>query len=68
MDGNLNILYITIMLAQINMGWNSAPMAKEWARKGMNTILAASYSHLREENPQVRGDFQEENVDGITYC
>ena len=43
-------------------------MAREWAKNGHQvTILAASYSHLRWENPSVEGAVTVERIDGIDY-
>jgi glycosyltransferase involved in cell wall biosynthesis len=43
-------------------------LAKEWVKSGHNvTILAASYSHLRKENPNFENITQIENIDEINY-
>ncbi len=67
----MNILYINHYAGSDKHGMEFRPfyLAKEWAKGGLNTtIVAADYSHLRKVNPEVSCDFQEENVDGITYC
>jgi glycosyltransferase involved in cell wall biosynthesis len=43
-------------------------LAKEWARRGHEvTIVAASFAHVRNRQPEVRGDITEERIDGIRY-
>lgn len=43
-------------------------MAREWVKAGHDVvIIAADYSHLRTNNPNIQNDFTEENIDGITY-
>ncbi len=43
-------------------------MSREWVKQGHNvTIIASSFSHLRQKNPVVTNDFQEETIDGIKY-
>ena len=67
----LNILYINHYAGSDKHGMEFRPfyLAKEWGKSGLSTtIVAADYSHLRKVNPKVSCDFQEENVDGITYC
>lgn len=45
-------------------------LAREWARLGHDaTVLAATFSHLRKRNPQVEGDFAEEEIaPGARFC
>ena len=52
------------------MGMEFRPyyLSEEWIKMGHSVrILAADYSHLRLKNPDVKKDFQEEMIDGITY-
>jgi glycosyltransferase involved in cell wall biosynthesis len=43
-------------------------LSREWVKQGHKvTIIGASYGHLRQHQPLVEKDFQEENVDGIKY-
>ena len=43
-------------------------IAREWVKEGHNvTIVAASFSHLRNTNPQVKHLFTNEMIDGIHY-
>lgn len=52
------------------MGMEFRPyyFAREWIKMGHKVdIIAADYSHLRRKNPDVKEDFQSENIDGITY-
>jgi len=43
-------------------------LAKEWVNAGHNvTVLAASFSHLRKENPKIENKIKIENIDGINY-
>ena len=66
----MNILYIEHYAGSPDMGMEFRPyyLAKEWCKLGHNVrILAGDYSHLRLKNPEVKRDFQEENIDGIMY-
>lgn len=43
-------------------------MAREWVKLGHDvTIVAADFSHLRSQNPQIKKDFTEESIQGIRY-
>jgi len=43
-------------------------LAREWVRQGHRvTIVAASFSHLRVNQPKISGAITEENLDGIRY-
>ena len=43
-------------------------MSREWVKQGHNvTIIASSFSHLRQKQPTVVKDFQEETIDGVKY-
>ena len=66
----VNILYIEHYAGSPEMGMEFRPyyLAKEWIKKGHSVrIVAGDFSHLRIQNPEVKNDFQEENIDGITY-
>ena len=67
----MNILLINHYAGSPKHGMEFRPyyMAKEWIKMGHHvTIVAADYTHLRSENPNVDRDFTCENIDGITYC
>lgn len=52
------------------MGMEFRPyyLAREWQKKGHNVrILSASYSHLRNHNPNIEKDFSITEIDGIEY-
>ena len=52
------------------MGMEFRPyyLAREWVERGHNVrIVAGDYSHLRQMNPLVEKDFQEELIDDIYY-
>ena len=50
------------------MEYRAYYLAKEWVKAGHSvTIVAASFSHLRLKNPDVKKDFQIEMIDGIKY-
>lgn len=66
----MNILYIEHYAGSPSYGMEFRPyyLAKEWVKQGHTvTIIAASFSHMRQNNPDIRRDFQEEMVDGIKY-
>lgn len=66
----MNILYIDHYAGSPEMGMEFRPyyLAKEWIKMGHTVrIVAGDYSHLRIHNPEVKEDFQEEVIDGITY-
>lgn len=66
----MNILYIEHYAGSPYYGMEYRPyyLAREWVKQGHNvTILAASYGHLRQHQPKVKNDFQEEIIDGIKY-
>ena len=67
----MNILLINHYAGSPEMGMEFRPyyLAREWIRMGHKvTIVAGDYSHLRQHNPAVSKDFQEELIDGINYC
>ena len=66
----MNILYINHYAGSLEMGMEFRPyyFAKEWQKMGHKVrIVAADYSHLRRQNPQVSKDFEIQNIDGIDY-
>lgn len=66
----MNILYIEHYVGSPYYGMEFRPyyLAREWVKQGHQvTILGASFSHLRQHQPEVSHDFQEEEVDGIKY-
>ena len=66
----MNILLINHYAGSSYYGMEFRPyyLAREWVKQGHEvTILGASFSHLRQHNPEVKKDFQEEDVDGIKY-
>lgn len=74
----MNILLINHYAGSIEMGMEFRPyyLATKWIRERVSenwggytqvSIIAASYSHLRHDNPDVKHDFQKEDVDGIHY-
>lgn len=66
----MNILYIFHYAGSPQYGMSFRPyyMSREWVKQGHNvTIIASSFSHLRQKQPDVSKDFQEEMVDGIKY-
>ena len=66
----MNILYIEHYVGSPTYGMEFRPyyLSKEWVKAGHQvTVIGSSYSHLRQRNPIVKKDFQEEIVDGIRY-
>ena len=66
----MNIMIINHYAGSDYYGMEFRPyyMAKEWIKLGHSvTIVSASYSHLRKNNPDVQKDLQEEIIDGIKY-
>lgn len=66
----MNILLINHYAGSPDMGMEFRPyyFAREWVRTGHRVdIMAADFSHLRQKNPEVARDFQEELIDGIHY-
>ena len=50
------------------MAYRPHYLAREWVRQGHQvTMVAASFSHLRLKQPEIRNDLQSENIDGINY-
>ena len=66
----MNILIINHYAGSPYYGMEFRPyyLAREWKRLGHKvTILGASFSHLRQNNPKIEHDFSEEEIDGINY-
>lgn len=66
----MNILLINHYAGSPNYGMEFRPyyLAREWVKQGHQvTIIGSSYSHLRQLNPEVKCDFQEDNIEGIKY-
>lgn len=66
----MNILYLEHYAGTPQMGMEFRPyyLSREWIRMGHQVrIVAGDFSHLRIQNPTVTADFQEEEIDGITY-
>lgn len=67
----MNILYLEHYVGSPTYGMEFRPyyLSKEWVKQGHNvTIIGSSFSHLRQRNPEVTKDFQEEMIDGIKYA
>lgn len=66
----MNIIQISHYAGSLSYGMMFRPyyISRECVRMGHEvTIIAASYSHLRQKNPDVYEDLQEEMIDGIRY-
>lgn len=66
----MNILFISHYAGSPEMGMVFRPyyFAKEWVKQGHSvSILAASFTHIRKNNPDIMDDFQEISVEGIKY-
>ena len=66
----MNILYIEHYAGSPKLGMEFRPyyLAREWINHGHDVrIVAGDYSHLRLSNPDVKHDFENEIIDGITY-
>lgn len=66
----MNILYLNHYAGGPKYGMEYRPyyLAREWVRAGHDvTIVAASYSHVRNLQPTVSGRFTEELVDGVRF-
>lgn len=66
----MNILLINHYAGSKEYGMEYRPyyLAREWVKQGhCVTILGASFSHLRQNQPKVERDSQEEDIDGIKY-
>lgn len=66
----MNILYLEHYAGSPEMGREFRPyyLSREWVKAGHHVrMVAGDYSHLRVKNPVVEKDWQEEEIDGITY-
>ena len=66
----MNILLINHYAGSPRHGMEYRPyyIAREWVRAGHNvTIAAASFSHLRIQQPKIDKRWAEEDIDGIRY-
>ena len=69
-DKKKRILLINHYAGSQDMGMEFRPyyFAREWVKNGYHVdIIAADYSHLRINNPQIQKDFEEQIIDGIHY-
>ena len=66
----MNILLINHYAGSTRHGMAFRPyyLAREWVRAGHKVaIIAASFSHLRTVQPEFKGRFFDENIEGIDY-
>ena len=66
----MNILYINHYAGSPKHGMEFRPyyLAREWVRAGHQVhIVAADYSHLRQQNPTLAASYADEDIDGIRY-
>jgi glycosyltransferase involved in cell wall biosynthesis len=66
----LNILLINHYAGSPRHGMEFRPyyLAREWVRAGHAvTIVAASFSHVRQRQPEADGGLRRESIDGIDY-
>ena len=66
----MNIVFVMHYAGSPKYGMAFRPhsLAKEWVKQGHSvTIVAASYSHLRSLQPDVKEDLHTEDIDGINY-
>lgn len=66
----MNILLINHYAGSPYYGMEFRPyyLSREWVKLGHQvTIIGSSFSHLRQKNPEVEKDFQEETIEGIKY-
>lgn len=66
----MNIVFVMHYAGSPKYGMAYRPhsLAKEWVKRGHQvTMVAASYTHLRQQQPVVTEDLQCEDIDGINY-
>lgn len=66
----MKILYVNHYAGSPQHGMEFRPyyLAREWVRAGHQVnIVAADYSHLRQQNPTLSGKYADEMIDGIHY-
>lgn len=66
----MNILLINHYAGsnEYGMEYRAYYLAKEWVKQGHKvTIVAATFTHLRQKNPIVEKEYQVEIIDGIKY-
>lgn len=69
-DASMHLVLVNHYAGSPKHGMEFRPhqFARHWARAGHEvTVLAGSYSHLRNLNPEVSGRVTEEMIDGIRY-
>ena len=69
-DAQMNILLINHYAGSTRLGMEYRPfyIAREWVRLGHRvTIVGASFSHLRHQQPEVEHNVVEEDIEGIRY-
>ncbi|MFA6924330.1 MAG: glycosyltransferase family 4 protein [Bacteroidales bacterium] len=66
----MRILLINHYAGSSKLGMEYRPyyLAKEWVKNGHDvTIIASSFSHVRSVQPEVKSNFETQNIDGIKY-
>jgi glycosyltransferase involved in cell wall biosynthesis len=66
----MNLLYINHYAGSVELGREFRPyyLAREWIKLGHSvTVVSASFSHLRSNQPIVHADFDSDVIDGIKY-
>ncbi len=66
----MNIVFVMHYAGSPEYGMAYRPhyLAREWVKQGHQvTMVAASFSHLRLKQPDVKDDLQTEGIDGINY-
>ena len=66
----MNILLINHYAGSPELGMEFRPyyLAKKWTEQGHHvTIITSSYSHYRKNNPEIKKNFYEQEIDGIKY-
>ena len=66
----MKIIYLNHYAGSPKHGMEYRPyyLSREWLKTGDKVnILAATYSHLRQNNPQMSSIFGDEEIDGIIY-